>query len=168
MTQARFVHIVDDVPELSERAEGPHRLRFERDGEAVTIEVRGQDLHRELIAAGKAHVRRQIGPKATEVVADPGAATTVTREVSEERQALPSLSDEEIVRLVEIGRRVETHYAGPQDIEWAIDRQLDELFLLQARPETVWSRKPRAQPVTGGAMALITAAMTGGAVTPKE
>jgi pyruvate,water dikinase len=113
-------------------------------------------------------VRRQIGPKATEVVADAAAATTITRDVSEERQALPSLRDEEIALLVEIGRRVETHYAGPQDIEWAIDRQLDELFLLQARPETVWSRKPRAQPVTGGAMALITAAMTGGAVTPKE
>ena len=34
--------------------------------------------------------------------------------------------------------------ARPQDIEWAIDRRLDELFLLQARPETVWSAEAEA------------------------
>jgi pyruvate, water dikinase len=113
-------------------------------------------------------VRRQIGAKATEVVADPDAATTVTRAVPEDLRDIPSVTDEEIGRLVEIGRRVEAHYGCPQDIEWAIDRQLGELFLLQARPETVWSQRPRAQAASGGAMALITAAMTGGAVTPKE
>ena len=59
----------------------------------------------------------------------------------------PSLSDDEIARLAEIGRRIEAHYGRPQDIEWAIDRQLDELFILQSRPETVWSNKPRPQAV---------------------
>jgi pyruvate,water dikinase len=113
-------------------------------------------------------VRRQIGAKATEVIADVAAATTVTRSVPEVLRAQPSLSDEEIGRLAEVGRRIETHYAHPQDVEWAIDRQLGELFILQSRPETVWSRKPRAQPVAGGALAMITAAMTGRAVTPKE
>ena len=90
-------------------------------------------------------VRRQIGAKATEVVADPAAATTVTRDVPEERRAQPCLSDDELGRLVEIGRRIEAHYGQPQDVEWAIDRQLGELFILQSRPETVWSRKPRPQ-----------------------
>jgi pyruvate, water dikinase len=112
-------------------------------------------------------VRRQIGAKATEVVADPAAATTITRDVPEEQRAQPSLSDEEIGRLAQIGRRIETHYGHPQDVEWAIDRRLSELFILQSRPETVWSRKPRSA-VAGGAMAMITAAMTGGVVTPKE
>jgi pyruvate, water dikinase len=112
-------------------------------------------------------VRRQIGAKATEVVADPAAATTLTRDVPEELRSQPSLSDEEIGRLADIGRRIETHYGHPQDVEWAIDRQLGELFILQSRPETVWSRKPRAA-VAGGAMAMITKAMTGGVVTPKE
>jgi pyruvate,water dikinase len=112
-------------------------------------------------------VRRQIGAKEMEVVAEPTAATTVTRDVPEELRSQPSLTDEEIGQLAELGRRVEAHYSRPQDIEWAIDRQLDELFLLQSRPETVWSRKPRAQPVAGGAIALITATMTGGAVKPK-
>jgi pyruvate, water dikinase len=113
-------------------------------------------------------VRRQIGAKATEVVADPATAATVTREVPEELRAQPGLSDEEIGRLVEIGRRIEAHYAHPQDVEWAIDRHAGELFILQSRPETVWSRKPRPQPVTGGAMAMITAAMTGRVISPKE
>jgi pyruvate,water dikinase len=113
--------------------------------------------------------RRQIGAKAIEVVADAAAATTVEREVPEELRAQPCLSDEEIGRLLEIGRRIEAHYSHPQDVEWAIDRHLGELFILQTRPETVWSRKPRTTPVAGGAMAMITAAMTGGrAVTPKE
>jgi pyruvate,water dikinase len=112
--------------------------------------------------------RRQIGAKATEVVADAAAATTVTREVPEELRAQACLSDDELGRLAEIGRRIEAHYGHPQDVEWAIDRQLGELFILQSRPETVWSRKPRAQPIAGGAMAMITAAMTGRPVTSKE
>jgi pyruvate,water dikinase len=113
-------------------------------------------------------VRRQIGAKATEVVADPAAATTVTRDVPEKLRGEPSLTDEEVGLLAEIGRRIEQHYTRPQDVEWAIDRHVDELFVLQSRPETVWSQKPRPQAVTGGAMAMITAAMTGGAVKSKE
>jgi pyruvate,water dikinase len=113
-------------------------------------------------------VRRQIGAKATEVVADADAATTVTRDVPAKLRAQPCLSDEEIGRLAEIGRRIEAHYSRPQDVEWAIDRHLGELFILQARPETVWSSKPRPRPVTGGALALITATMTGRAAKPKE
>ena len=113
-------------------------------------------------------VRSQIGAKAIEVVADPAAATTVQRDVPEELRAQPCLSDEEIGRLAEIGRRIEAHYAHPQDVEWAIDRQLGELFILQSRPETVWSRKPRATPAAGGAMAMITAAMTGGRGEPPK
>jgi pyruvate,water dikinase len=113
-------------------------------------------------------VRRQIGAKATEVVADPATAATVTREVPEELRAQPCLSDDEIGQLAEIGRRIETHYGHPQDVEWAIDRHAGELFILQSRPETVWSRKARAQPIAGGALAMITAAMTGRPVTSKE
>jgi pyruvate,water dikinase len=112
-------------------------------------------------------VRRQIGAKQTEIVADLAAATTVARDVPEDLRAQPCLSDEEIGRLAEMGRRIEAHYQRPQDVEWAIDRGLGELCILQTRPETVWANKPRAQPVAGGAMAMITATMTGRA-TKRE
>ncbi len=113
-------------------------------------------------------VRRQIGAKAIEVVADAAAATTVRRDVPEDLRARACLSDDEIARLAEIGRGIEAHYGRPQDVEWAIDRRLGELFVLQTRPETVWSNRPRSHPVTGGALALITATMTGRTATAKE
>jgi pyruvate,water dikinase len=113
-------------------------------------------------------VRRQIGAKATEIVADAVSATTVRRDVPEELQAQPCLSDDEIGGLAETGRRIEAHFGTPQDVEWAIDRGLGELFILQSRPETVWSTRPRAQPVVGGALAMITATMTGRTAKPKE
>jgi pyruvate, water dikinase len=112
-------------------------------------------------------VRRQIGAKATEVVADPANGTTLARAVAEERQAQACLSDDDIGRLAEIGRRIEAHYERPQDIEWAIDRHLNELFILQSRPETVWSNRPRPQAAAGSALALITQTMTGGRAKPK-
>jgi pyruvate,water dikinase len=61
----------------------------------------------------------------------------------EEFRRAPSISDEELRALAEIGRRIERHYGRPQDIEWAIDRSGD-ILLLQSRPETVWSVEDRA------------------------
>jgi pyruvate, water dikinase len=58
--------------------------------------------------------------------------------------ASPSLSDEEIGAIARYARAAERHYGCPQDVEWAIDADLPDganIVLLQARPETVWSRK---------------------------
>jgi pyruvate,water dikinase len=71
-----------------------------------------------------------------------------TLEVAAERQSVPCLSDAEIGGLVEIAKRVERHYGTAQDIEWAVDRA-GTTYLLQSRPETVWSArevKPLAAP----------------------
>jgi pyruvate, water dikinase len=73
-----------------------------------------------------------------------------TREVDtpDELRRVPSVSDEELAALKEIARNVEQHYGRPQDIEWAID-STGQIFLLQSRPETVWSTKeavPVAKP----------------------
>jgi pyruvate,water dikinase len=46
--------------------------------------------------------------------------------------------------LREIARKVERHYGRAQDIEWAVDRTRGEIFLLQSRPETVWSARDAA------------------------
>jgi pyruvate,water dikinase len=61
--------------------------------------------------------------------------------VPEELRHAPCLSDEELLALRAIGRRVEKHYGRPQDIEWAVDRHSNRILLLQSRPETVWSNK---------------------------
>lgn len=67
-----------------------------------------------------------------------------TRSVAETSRRAPCLSDEELLALREIARRVERHYRCPQDIEWAVERASGEVLLLQSRPETVWSSKSRA------------------------
>jgi pyruvate,water dikinase len=67
-------------------------------------------------------------------------------DVDGERRDVPCITDEEICAVAAMARRAERHYGWPQDIEWAIDRHLpdgDNVILLQARPETVWSRRPK-------------------------
>ncbi|PWU55430.1 hypothetical protein DLE60_27910 [Micromonospora globispora] len=57
---------------------------------------------------------------------------------------VPSLTDDEIVAIAKLARAAEKHYGCPQDIEWAVDDDLpagEDAVLLQARPETVWSKK---------------------------
>ena len=83
---------------------------------------------------------REISDKAIRhVPAAGGGIETVP--VTESYRRVPSLSDQELQRLRDIGRRVERHYGCPQDIEWAVDRASGEVLLLQSRPETVWSSK---------------------------
>jgi pyruvate, water dikinase len=64
-------------------------------------------------------------------------------ETPEDLRHAPSISDQELKALAEIGRKVERHYGRPQDVEWAIDHR-GEIILLQSRPETVWSGKDKA------------------------
>jgi pyruvate,water dikinase len=65
-------------------------------------------------------------------------------EVAGDRALAPSLTDAQIVSIARLARIAERHYGCPQDIEWAVDADLPDgpdVILLQARPETVWSRK---------------------------
>ena len=83
-------------------------------------------------------LHRSIGPKDVEY--RPGADGTERREVAAERRGVACLDDEQLGTLVELGRRVERHFGGHQDVEWAIDAD-GELFVLQSRPVTVAPRK---------------------------
>jgi len=65
---------------------------------------------------------------------DDETGETVERTVSPERRAERVLGDEELDCLVAIAERVESHYARPQDIEWAIAGE--DVYLLQSRPIT--------------------------------
>jgi pyruvate, water dikinase len=65
----------------------------------------------------------------------------VERPLDAERSVAPSLTDDEIKAVARLARQAEKHFGRPQDVEWAV---VDgTVFLLQSRPETVWSNKPR-------------------------
>lgn len=55
------------------------------------------------------------------------------------------LSDEEVLHLARWAARIEQHYGRPMDIEWAKDGETGELFIVQARPETVQSQRKAGQ-----------------------
>lgn len=97
-------------------------------------------------------VDEHIGDKHIELVPDPAHRGLVEVEVESARREVRCLSDDELLAVAELAKRAERHYGTPQDIEWAIDRDLPEgenLLLLQARPETVHSSKPQEpKPVT--------------------
>ncbi|MEU7906658.1 rifamycin-inactivating phosphotransferase [Actinoplanes sp. NPDC049118] len=78
-------------------------------------------------------VAKAIATKRLAVQALPAGGT---REVAiePERQAQPALTDTQVVRLVQLGRRVEAHFGRPQDIEWCL---VDDGFqIVQSRPIT--------------------------------
>ena len=62
------------------------------------------------------------------------SGTSVKVNVPENLRMERVLSDEELIELTEMGKRVQAHYGEPMDTEWAFER--DNLFLLQARPIT--------------------------------
>jgi pyruvate, water dikinase len=114
-------------------------------------------------------VRSTLGTKEIECVAAESGEGTTIREVDPDRRARACLEPAEVEALVDLARRVEAHYGRHQDLEWAIDRRLGEVFLLQSRPETVWSQKRRAQPaVAADALSAIAATYLGAAAKGKR
>ena len=84
---------------------------------------------------------REIRDKHVRHAPAPGGGT-IEVETSEDIRRVPCVSDEELTALRDLACKVERHYGRPQDIEWAID-QSGKIFLLQSRPETVWSSRDR-------------------------
>jgi pyruvate,water dikinase len=87
-------------------------------------------------------ITRKIGHKAQKIIyaTKSGEATQIIETSSKER-FYPVLQDEEILTLARWAVAIENYYGCPMDIEWAKDGITDELFVLQARPETVQSRQ---------------------------
>jgi pyruvate,water dikinase len=86
-------------------------------------------------------LERTISVQTEEHRFDEETGTVRMLPVEAERGERPCLSDDEVLKLAELGKRAERHKRAPQDLEWAVDRD-GRLHLLQARPETVWSTKP--------------------------
>jgi pyruvate, water dikinase len=98
-----------------------------------------------LRAGRRAVLRKNLGAKAIKMVyADEGAHERVrTVDVSTEARHRFCLSDPDLESLARQALIIEDHYGRPMDIEWAQDGETGELFILQARPETVQSRAGR-------------------------
>jgi pyruvate,water dikinase len=87
-------------------------------------------------------VEKRLGVKAQKMVyAREGERTTRTVPTSKAERAAFVLSDQDILTLGRWGCVIEEHYGCPMDIEWAKDGENGGLFIVQARPETVQSRK---------------------------
>ena len=98
------------------------------------------------LAAGKhAIIRRTLGAKAVKMTYRADGTGTETVDVAPADRQRFSLTDEDVHELARQAVTIERHYGRPMDIEWGKDGDTGELFILQARPETVQSRR-------GGAM----------------
>lgn len=85
---------------------------------------------------------KKLGGKEQKVVyANYGGQTTRTIETPHAERRRFVLSDEDILTLARWAVTIEAHYGMPMDMEWAKDGDSGELFCVQARPETVQSRK---------------------------
>jgi len=86
-------------------------------------------------------VEKSLGRKGRKMVLDGGDAPTRVEETSAEERARFVLNDEEILTLSRWAVTIEEHYGQPMDMEWAKDGETGGLFIVQARPETVQSRR---------------------------
>jgi pyruvate,water dikinase len=87
-------------------------------------------------------IDKVLGDKAKKMVYTKGGThTTKNTDTSNEERRSFVLTDDEILELAKWAAVIEKHYEKPMDMEWAKDGQTGELFIIQARPETVQSQK---------------------------
>jgi pyruvate,water dikinase len=89
-------------------------------------------------------VKRTVSEKAIYYTTDPETDEVMKLPVDAERRSQQTLLDAEIIDLAKLAKVIEKHYGKPMDIEWATEKSLPfkgEVFILQSRPETVWSQK---------------------------
>ncbi|MBT9514131.1 MAG: phosphoenolpyruvate synthase [Acidovorax sp.] len=104
-------------------------------------------VHKPMLQAGKkALIRRNLGSKLIQMVfstPDEKAASgklVKTVDVPTEQRNRYSLTDADVEQLARYALVIEQHYARPMDIEWGKDGTDGQLYILQARPETVKSQ----------------------------
>lgn len=104
-------------------------------------------LHKANLKAQRpAILRRTLGSKALKMIYGKGEQeNVVTVKVDTEAQRRFSLTDEQVEALARQALTIEEHYGRPMDIEWGLDGEDGQLYILQARPETVESRVDHAK-----------------------
>jgi pyruvate,water dikinase len=98
-------------------------------------------------------VRESVSPKEVEYVPDPKGRGAVRVAVPDDRRHLACLDEQALAALVDVAKRVERYFDSRQDIEWAIARDSDELFIVQSRPVTGLAKQEAPKPTS--AMSLL-------------
>ncbi len=86
-------------------------------------------------------LQKIVGSKEVKMIYDTGAAAVKNVPVPQADRTRFALNDDDILKLARWACLIEEHYGKPMDVEWAKDGITGELFIVQARPETVQSRK---------------------------
>jgi pyruvate,water dikinase len=126
-----------------------------RNGDRSKVQIEGNWGLGESVVSGEVNPDNFLVDKAVFEIVDRNIATKTTKtDVTEDgveetaiepdKQDMACITDDEIIQLTEIGKNIEKHYGTPQDVEWVIDsdrRFPTNIFIVQSRPETVWSQK---------------------------
>jgi pyruvate,water dikinase len=104
-----------------------------------------------LLKGHRSLIRRELGSKAVKLVyGEAGGRSVREIQVPEADRLRWTLSEEDVLQLARWALVIEDHYGAragrptPMDIEWARDGRTGDLFIVQARPETVHSSRPAA------------------------
>jgi pyruvate,water dikinase len=127
VTPDRFVLSKSNLEILEKRVSEKRKALFYDPRSSSNVEIE--------IPATEEEVKR-LSMKYPEI-----AELIVKHGIRVDRQAL---SDEEVKAIAKLALNVESHFGKPMDVEWAIDADIpspNNIFLVQARPETVWSRR---------------------------
>lgn len=87
-----------------------------------------------------------IADKGNEFVLNPKTNEMEYKELPPDKRNMPCLEDKEVIELTKISKKVEAHFGCCQDIEYSISATLpfpESIFLVQARPESVWGKKKK-------------------------
>ncbi|UCB58867.1 MAG: phosphoenolpyruvate synthase [Thermoplasmatales archaeon] len=87
-------------------------------------------------------LEKKVGSKEKRMIY--GDTGTIQQEVTDEDKQKFVINDDEIIKLAKWASIIEDHYQKPMDIEWAKDGNTGDLYIVQARPETVHSQKDAA------------------------
>ncbi|MDR9438803.1 MAG: phosphoenolpyruvate synthase [Halomonas sp.] len=95
-------------------------------------------------AGARPIIERTLGKKDRKMTYATGKSPTKLVTTSKQERTTFVLDDNEILQLARWSSAIEEHYGQPMDMEWAKDGETEELYIVQARPETVQSRKEPA------------------------
>jgi pyruvate,water dikinase len=92
--------------------------------------------------ANLAIVERKVNDKPV-MLKNKAGGGTIERKVPPSLRKKPAISDSQARELARYSILLEKHYKIAQDTEWALDEKLNKIFLVQTRPETVWSERTK-------------------------